>query len=146
MKKYIFVSIIIFTSLLLPSISTNAEEKKLATEPEETLPFCQKPVKTPGPGNVVASIAQLKTIIIWSDIVTTKHGKDFSLWHQAQSKNIKCKKGQGSRYYYCEINAIPCAQKTQNEIDQILESAELEKQKKEQEKEKKKQSKAKTDE
>jgi len=138
MKKDIFVYIVIFTSLFFTSITTRADTKDLTSEQEETLPYCQKSIKTPGPGNVLSSIAQLKTIIIWSDIVTTKYGKEYAHWHQAKNKNIKCKKSEGSRYHYCEINAMPCAQKTQSQIDKILEALALEKEKKEQEKKKKK--------
>ena len=102
-------------SLILPFTALRAET---APKPEaETVviiddqPTCEKPVKARGPGNTISSIAELKAIIIWTQLVSQKYGADLSEWHFAKAKSVKCTKDNGSNYFYCSLSAIPCAYK-----------------------------------
>ena len=94
-----------------PLRAENSNTDKKEDKTIELVQVCQKPVKTPGPGDTLSTVAKLKTIIIWSDKVKKKYGEDFAQWHKAKSKKVKCNKKQGSNYYYCELRAIPCTYK-----------------------------------
>lgn len=73
--------------------------------------ICEKPVKLRGPGNLIQSVAELQTIIAWSKSVTIKFDGNWSHWHNARAKRVKCLRTGSSQYFYCELSAIPCANK-----------------------------------
>lgn len=98
----ISITVILIVTLMVPSYSAHAD----ATVEELK---CEKPVKTSGPANQIESMAKLQTIITWSKTVTTKHSRNHSQWHYAKEKRVSCKRASGSRYFYCQISAAPCA-------------------------------------
>ena len=102
--RYFLAVIIIFLSAQI-NTAIAKDTGVQAAEPKESITVCQKPVKTRGPGNLLSSVAELKTIIIWSELVKKKFGPDHASWHFAKDKSLKCKKANGSNYYYCEIRA-----------------------------------------
>ncbi len=114
MKIKIFALAVVFY-LYAPNTAsiaeTNGATEQQAEATEDNQPYCKKPVKTRGPGNIISSVAELKTIIIWKDLVTKKYGAEVSEWHYAKAKNLKCRKSKGSNYYYCDLSAIPCGYK-----------------------------------
>lgn len=109
----VFLTILFIGTAPLHAENSNSEKKE--DKEIELVQVCQKPVKTPGPGDTLSTVAKLKTIIIWSDKVKKKYGEDFAQWHRAKSKKVKCNKKQGSNYYYCELRAIPCTYKEKEE-------------------------------
>lgn len=111
MKTTNLIIIILLTSYFLGTITLRAENSKTDDKEIEWIKVCQKPVKTPGPGDTLSTVAKLKTIIIWSEKVKNKYGEDYAQWHKANGKKVKCNKKSGSNYYYCELRAIPCTYK-----------------------------------
>lgn len=94
-------------SFLASTITANADQPKNSGIKTEII--CQKPLEIKGPGNRFSSLAELNTIIVWTNQVTKKYGKDHATWHKAKSKLVRCKKSTGSIYFYCQIKAAPCA-------------------------------------
>ncbi len=114
MKTTHIIALLFITNLFLgpsPLHADNSNTNKKEDKTIELVQLCQKPVKTRGPGDTLSKVAKLKTIILWSETVTQKHGEDFAHWHKAKAKKIKCNKKQGSSYYYCDLRAIPCTYK-----------------------------------
>ena len=106
MKKHFIIYTLITCALLpLNPAGIYANTHSLKTERK-----CKKPVKARGPGNTLASVAELKAIIIWSDKVSKAHDSEHANWHNAKSKSLKCKKQTNSNYFYCELKATPCIQ------------------------------------
>ncbi|GJM04001.1 MAG: hypothetical protein DHS20C08_25020 [Rhodomicrobium sp.] len=98
----------IWLAIFITGLTITALPSTLAAEvPEEQTP-CKKPIKISGPANQIQSMAELQTIIIWTEKVADKFSTNYAHWHNAKNKRIKCKRSSGSRYFYCELSASPC--------------------------------------
>ena len=128
MKTTHLIALLFFTSQFfgpLPLHAENSNTEKKEDKAAELVQVCQKPIKTRGPGDTLSKVAKLKTIILWSEKVTQKHGEDFAQWHKAKSKKVKCNKKEGSSYYYCDLRAIPCTYKEkEQDVEQEAEQDE----------------------
>lgn len=102
--------IITIACLLLLNLQQAFAETKTTPEPVITEMVCKDPLTQKGPGNLLSSVAQMRTIIAWSQTVKSKIDEEHSAWHNAADKKVKCKKEKGSQYYYCELTATPCKQ------------------------------------
>lgn len=102
-KIYILSFLTILASITVPPLQAQTNSDPIKTEQK-----CQKPIKARGPGNTLASVAELKAIIIWLEKVTKAHNAEHANWHNAKSKSVKCKKQPKSSYFYCELRATPC--------------------------------------
>lgn len=110
MKFKVLIMVLSANCLVFPASANPASAKKPELER-----ICKKPVKLRGPGNTISSIAELKTIVMWSEKVGKKYGREHSQWHYAKAKSIKCKKDQGSNYFYCDLSAMPCVYRVKKE-------------------------------
>ncbi len=104
-----FASLLLIFSFGLFSAQASAETQSEKTI--ETELVCKDKIKLTGFPNILESIANMRTIIQWSEQVKKKFNEDFAQWHNAKSKSIKCTKPGSSQYYICTLTAIPCAHK-----------------------------------
>ena len=102
-----FWQAVIVTACAVTMSSTHLKAEEQIDNPAKEV-NCQKPLKIKGPANQIQSMAELQTIIIWTEKVTEKFTKNYAQWHNAKQKKIKCRRSSGSRYYYCELSAMPC--------------------------------------
>lgn len=107
LKKLTFLLLICSFGLFPAQTSAGTQSKKTI----ETKLVCKDKIKLIGFPNILESIANMRTIIQWSEQVKKKFDEEYAQWHNAKSKSIKCKKEGGSQYYTCTLTAIPCARK-----------------------------------
>jgi hypothetical protein len=98
----------IWLAILLSGLTIPVLASTLAAEVPEEQTRCKKPIKINGPANQIKSMAELQTIILWTESVADRFSTNYAHWHNAKSKRIKCKRSSGSRYFYCELTASPC--------------------------------------
>lgn len=107
LKKLTFLLLTCSFGLFPAQTSAGTQSKKTI----ETELVCKDKIKLIGFPNILESIANMRTIIQWSEQVKKKFDEEYAQWHNAKSKSIKCKKEGSSQYYTCTLTAIPCARK-----------------------------------
>jgi hypothetical protein len=110
-KKWPAVSVSWHILILIAAIELASSAPLIAKEPaspESEDVQCHKPIKISGPANQIRSMAELRTIVFWSERVKQKFNPKYAHWHNAKEKRMKCKRSSGSSYFYCELSAKPC--------------------------------------
>ena len=73
----------------------------------EDVPMCQKKVGVSGRPHKLNTVASLGAVRAWTQ-QAMKYGEEFSMWHNAKSSSVKCKKLDRSDYYVCFATGKPC--------------------------------------
>ncbi len=107
----ILYSAILLVMLVGPRIATAAETVSAkpgeAAPVGEAAPECQKKVGVSGRPHRLNTVASLGAVRAWTQMAM-KYGEQYSMWHNAQSPGIKCKKLPRSDYYVCHATGKPC--------------------------------------
>lgn len=102
------------TSLLLPvaflflTTETNLSAAELAALNLKTEAKICKPVI--GAGGILKparSQAEISAISAWNKLVDN-FGKEYTLWHNAEKKQIRCAKAKKVEVYLCYVEGAPC--------------------------------------
>ena len=106
---------IIFSGLLLvmlvgPRAAMAAETqdgKPGAAVAGEEAPACQKKIGNKGRPHKLNMVASLGAVRAWTEMAM-KYGEEYTMWHNAKNKSIKCKKMPRSDFFVCFATGKPC--------------------------------------
>ena len=110
-RSKIFFSAILLVMLVGPRTAMAAETQGgkpgAATPADEAVPECQKKVGVKGRPHKLNTVASLGAVRAWTQ-KAMKYGEQYSMWHNAKSQGIKCKKLPRSDYFVCFATGKPC--------------------------------------
>ena len=78
-----------------------------AADETKQAPVCHKKINVNGRPHRISSVAGLSAIRMWLQMAM-KHGDEYSMWHNAKSTSVKCKKLPRSDYFACNAEGKPC--------------------------------------
>lgn len=90
--------------LALIPVSTPAS----AADKSEEEARCEKGISAKGYPHLIKSIATLSALRTWSQRANSKHGSEYSMWHNADTQTMKCEQKENSDFYVCIAGGKPC--------------------------------------
>jgi hypothetical protein len=73
----------------------------------EDAPVCHNKFGIKGHPHKLDTIARLSAVSAWTEMAI-KYGEEYTMWHNAKGKSIKCKKLPRSEFLLCFAKGRPC--------------------------------------